>query len=121
MTTFSNLIFINLIYLFFQSIIIPLNALLKPYDRNKWYCGTDSIMHGIAKTVTINSCTLDEYVLINRCCYHHDNCYELKLGKERCDKQFCKCMKVKSKTCKLLTLGFCFATEGYGLDAYKEL
>uniref|UniRef100_A0AAF5D0M6 Phospholipase A(2) n=1 Tax=Strongyloides stercoralis TaxID=6248 RepID=A0AAF5D0M6_STRER len=114
MTMLKKFLFINLLCLFFQNLITTLSALLKPYDRNKWYCGTDSLMHGIAKTVTINN------MLINRCCYHHDNCYELKLGKERCDKQFCKCMKVKSKTCKLLTLGFCFATEGYGLDAYKN-
>uniref|UniRef100_A0A0N4Z0Y1 Phospholipase A(2) n=1 Tax=Parastrongyloides trichosuri TaxID=131310 RepID=A0A0N4Z0Y1_PARTI len=114
----------NLLLIYFLLISLQYHlvySILKPYNRNEWYCGTDSIMHGVAKTIIINGCTLDEYIIINKCCYHHDKCYGRALGRKNCDKQFCKCMNVvKSKTCKLLTIGFCLATEQFGSEAYNK-
>uniref|UniRef100_A0AC35UFQ1 Phospholipase A(2) n=1 Tax=Rhabditophanes sp. KR3021 TaxID=114890 RepID=A0AC35UFQ1_9BILA len=89
-----------------------------PFNERAWYCGVDLITELLAKQAVTSLCTTQEYNLINKCCYTHDNCYGLKKGQQKCDKEFCNCLKVGSKECKVVALGFCIATESHGEKSY---
>ncbi|VDP04064.1 unnamed protein product [Heligmosomoides polygyrus] len=57
--------------------------------------------------------------LLNHCCALHDNCYDLQMGRESCDKNFCDCLK------RATASGSCLATEikchaYYDAASYRE-
>ncbi|VDO45582.1 unnamed protein product [Haemonchus placei] len=58
---------------------------------------------------------------VNHCCALHDNCYDLQLGRENCDQNFCDCLKraTAPDTCAATELK-CLAIKKVGQQAYFD-
>ncbi|CAD5205395.1 unnamed protein product [Bursaphelenchus okinawaensis] len=96
------------------------NTAIKPYNKDKWYCGSD----GTSKQMSIMNVLLNCFDIqneFNLCCYAHDNCYTNQWGQEYCDKVFCHCLNViLGDKCAVERNTFCEVLKGWGGSAYHK-
>uniref|UniRef100_A0A7I4YFD1 Phospholipase A(2) n=1 Tax=Haemonchus contortus TaxID=6289 RepID=A0A7I4YFD1_HAECO len=85
-----------------------------------WFCGQNLVTRMISYNSMTGPCW--KYAAqVNHCCALHDNCYDLQLGRENCDQNFCDCLKraTAPDTCAATELK-CLAIKKVGQQAYFD-
>lgn len=85
-----------------------------------WFCGQNQLIRLMSYHSMIGDCW--KYApQVNHCCALHDNCYDLQMGRESCDKNFCDCLKraTASGSC-LATEIKCHVSKSIGHQAYYD-
>uniref|UniRef100_A0A914X9D8 Uncharacterized protein n=1 Tax=Plectus sambesii TaxID=2011161 RepID=A0A914X9D8_9BILA len=61
-------------------------------NDDEWQCGKRSVSKWISEKLLNLSCESLRGD-VNRCCIHHDNCYDDRSDKGECDNIFCICIE----------------------------
>ncbi|WKY01504.1 hypothetical protein Q1695_015481 [Nippostrongylus brasiliensis] len=85
-----------------------------------WFCGDNSFTRIVSYYSMLLYCRRYT-VQVNHCCALHDNCYDLQLGRKKCDLEFCKCAEQATDPESCVLTDFSCAMLGVvGQQAYTE-